>query len=225
VVLGPKSMSNLITESTSEVENWNLPVIGGKVRDKPPSVNELEELRKKAYQKGFTEGKSAGLKAGQGEIQKQVAHLQQVLQNMAAPLADYDEQLSQEVAELSIAIASQIIRRELRQEPGQIIAIAREALAQLPSSAQKIKITLHPEDAALLREFLPEGEGHEYQMVESGTIKRGGCMVEASNSRVDATVEKQINSVVAALFGEERQRELDELAQSEPASGTESEPS
>ncbi|MDH3355293.1 MAG: FliH/SctL family protein, partial [Chromatiales bacterium] len=59
--------------------------------------------------------------------------------------------------------------------------------------------------------FLPEGEVHEYQMIESGTVKRGGCMVEADNSRVDATLEKQINSVISMLFGEERQQEFDEL--------------
>lgn len=204
-------MSNLITESITEVENWRLPVIGGRDRNKPPSKKEIEALRQKAFQKGFTEGKRAGLEAGRGEIKQQVGYLQQIMHNLDAPLEGFDEQLSQEVAELSISIARQIIRRELQQDPGQIIAIAREALVQLPSGAQKVKVTLHPEDAALLREFLPEGEMHEYQMIESGTVKRGGCMVEADNSRVDATLEKQINSVISMLFGEERQQEFDEL--------------
>jgi len=215
-------MSSLITDSVTEVENWHLPVIGGRVRHKPPSDKELAEIRKQAYRDGYAKGRGEGLEAGQGEIQQQLTHLQQILQSMDALLEGFDEQLSQEVAELSIAIANQVIRRELQQDPGQVIAIAREALAQLPSSAQKIKITLHPEDATLLRDFFPEGEEQEYQIVESGAVRRGGCTVDATNSRVDATVEKQINSVVAALFGDERQSELNRL-ESELNCGTEPE--
>lgn len=207
-------MSNLITESVSEVESWNLPVIGGKIKHKAPSAKDLELIRQQAYKEGFIGGKNAGIQAGQEEIAKQVSYLQQILQSMESPLESFDEQLSHEVAELSIAIAKQIIRRELRQEPGQVVAIAREALTQLPNSAQNITITLHPEDAALLREYIPESSEQEYRIIENGAIQRGGCEVESTNSRIDASVEKQINSVVASLFGEERQTELNAEEQS-----------
>ncbi|HEA26130.1 MAG TPA: hypothetical protein ENH92_03325, partial [Ectothiorhodospiraceae bacterium] len=91
--------------------------------------------------------------------------------------------------------------------------------------ANKITVTLHPEDAVLLREFLPESAEQEYRIVENGAIQRGGCMVEASNSRVDATVEKQISSMVAALFGDERQSGISELNEldSEAENGAEPE--
>jgi len=219
-------MSSLITESVTEVESWELPVIGGRVKHKPPSAEELEQIRQQAYKDGFAEGKSAGLSTGlsdgKKEIAQQVGYLQQLLHNMESPLEEFDEQLSHEVADLSIAIARQIIRRELRQDPGQVVAIAREALAQLPSGANKITITLHPEDATLLQEYLPASDELAYRIIESGALQRGGCLVEASNSRVDATVEKQISRVVAALFGEERSSGYDELS-SEADSGTEAE--
>jgi len=215
-------MSSLITESVTAVESWQLPVIGGKIKHKPPSAKDLEQIRQQAYKEGFTKGKNAGLKSGQNEVSLQVGYLKQVIQNMQSPLEGFDEQLSHEVAELSIAIARQIIRRELRQEPGQVVAIAKEALAQLPGSANKITITLQPEDAALLREFLPEDGEQAYRIIENGTTQRGGCMVEADNSRIDATVEKQISSVIAELFGDERLTGISELSDvdSETENGT-----
>ena len=223
-----KSMSSLITESVTEVTGWELPVIGGKIKHKPPSAKELEQIRQQAHKDGFAEGRKAGLEAGKGEIAQQVGHLQQLVQNRESPLEDLDEQLSQEVAELSIAIARQIIRRELRQDHGQIIAIAREALAQLPNGQQKIRITLHPEDAQLIREHFLDGGEEELQIVESGAVQRGGCMVATTDSRIDATVEKQISSVIAVLFGEERQSDPDALESGIDGgneSGTESESS
>jgi len=218
-------MSSLITESVTAVESWQLPVIGGKIKHKPPSAKDLEQIRQQAYKEGFTKGQREGLKSGQNEISQQVGYLKNVIQNMQSPLEGFDEQLSHEVSELAIAMARQIIRRELRQEPGQVVAIAKEALAQLPGGANKITVTLHPEDAVLLREFLPESAEQEYRIVENGAIQRGGCMVEASNSRVDATVEKQISSMVAALFGDERQSGISELNEldSEAENGAEPE--
>lgn len=218
-------MSSLITESVTEVESWELPVIGGKIKHKPPSAKDLEQIRQEAYKEGFTRGQKEGLASGKRQIAKQADYLEKIVQEMASPLEGFDEQLSHEVAELAIAMARQIIRRELRQEPGQVVAIAKEALAQLPGSANKITVTLHPLDAALLREFLPESDEQQYRIVENGATQRGGCMVEANNSRVDATVEKQISSVIAALFGDERHSGISEPEEldSEAENGTEPE--
>ena len=166
-----KSMSSLITESVTAVESWDLPVIGGKIKHKPPSAKDLEQIRQQAYKEGFSKGQSEGLKSGKKEIAQQAGYLEKIVHEMESPLEGFDEQLSHEVAELSIAIARQIIRRELRQEPGQVVAIAKEALAQLPGGANKITVTLHPEDAALLREFLPENGEQTYRIIENGTTK------------------------------------------------------
>ncbi len=199
-----KNISSLITKPIAAADSWELPIIGGKIKYKSPSTEELEQLHRQAYKKGFNKGRDDGLASGKREILQQADYLKSVIHNMESPLEALDEQLSHEVAELSIAIARQIIRRELHQDQGQIVAIAKDALGQLPGSANKISVTLHPEDAALLRDVLPESGEQTYQIIENTATQRGGCMVEASNSRVDATVDQQISHVVAALFGDER---------------------
>jgi len=41
----------------------------------------------------------------------------------------------------------QLIRREVKLDPGQIVGVVREALGILPISARNIRVVLHPEDA------------------------------------------------------------------------------
>ena len=50
-----------------------------------------------------------------------------------------------------MALARQIVRRELKTDPTQIIGIIREAIAALPVAARDVRVHLHPEDAAVVR--------------------------------------------------------------------------
>jgi len=61
-----------------------------------------------------------------------------------------DEEVEKELILLVTGIATQIIRREIKMDPGQIIAAVREAIKVLPLSSQKISLYLHPEDADLV---------------------------------------------------------------------------
>ena len=48
-----------------------------------------------------------------------------------------------------MALARQIVRRELKTDPTQIIGIIREAIGALPVAARDVRVHLHPEDAAV----------------------------------------------------------------------------
>lgn len=213
-------------------KTWKAPVVGGQdmeVEELPVVTAEtIEAIQESAKQEGFAEGKVAGIKAGRVEgvaqgrvkgleqgrqeglaagaakVKQQVEQLKEVLDALQAPLKELDEVVADEVVTLAIAIAQQIIRREIHTDPGQVIAVAREALQLLPVTTESPRIWLHPEDAALLRLQLSEQEISGYQLMEDGALSRGGCKVENSQARVDATIEKQIHSVVAELFGSER---------------------
>ena len=55
---------------------------------------------------------------------------------------------------LALTVGKQLARRELRVDPTQVIAIIRESLAELPTATREIRVHLHPEDAAIVRERL-----------------------------------------------------------------------
>ena len=92
-----------------------------------------------------------------------------------------------------------------RTDPQQVIAVIRETLALLPVAAREVRLHLHPEDAALVRERLAEPNAERaWSVVEDPVIGRGGCRLTSENSSIDAQVESRLGAAIAAALGEER---------------------
>ena len=106
---------------------------------------------------------------------------------------------------LAFTLARQLVRRELRADPGQIIGIVRDTVALLPSAARDVRVHLHPEDARLLRERLAiTTADRAWSIVEDPVLGRGGCRVTTENSQIDARLETRLGAALSALLGDER---------------------
>lgn len=161
---------------------------------------------KEGYQEGYTQGRTAGeaeMHAAQAEQGRQ---LQQLLRALDQPLADLDEPLEHELMLLATTLAKQVVRRELKTDPGQIIATIKSAAAALPSASRDIALHLHPEDAALAKSALALADGtSQWKIMEDPLITRGGCRITSEASAVDATVEKRLAQAIAQVLGDERE--------------------
>jgi flagellar assembly protein FliH len=190
---------------------WTLPQVSGPTFGRG-RAEDIKILEHDAFEKGFNSGREAGLIAVQAEHQREldalrerVAKLDDVLGALAEPVKDLEDQFHQELATLAGAIARQLVRRELRHQPDQIVAVIRETLGLLPGAARDVRIQLHPEDAVLVRERLVEpGARRAWTIVEDPVITRGGCRVTAGNSSIDAQLETRIGAAIAAALGDER---------------------
>jgi flagellar assembly protein FliH len=104
-----------------------------------------------------------------------------------------------------LTVARQLVRRELRVDPAQVIAIIRETIALLPAAARDVRVHLHPEDAAVVRERLAEpATERAWRIVEDPVMTRGGCRVTTEHAQIDARLETRINEVIATILGDER---------------------
>ncbi len=206
-------------ESLTAYERWELPNVETAAAQTPPKESEpvepeevapltaqqIEEIQKQAHDEGFELGRKEGLKAGQKEIRAEVQRLTQVVNALANPLAEVDERVENELTQLAITIARQLIRRELHTDPGQVVALVRECIAALPAASRRVQIRLHPQDAALVHEHMSiEDAGENWKVVEDPSLTRGGCRVTAEHSEIDATVERRLNTLLAELLGDER---------------------
>ncbi|MBP1150435.1 MULTISPECIES: flagellar assembly protein FliH [unclassified Methylocaldum] len=228
------SFKGFSAEELASLEPWKLPVMGEPEEECPvvvveeetdypamPTAEEIEAMQKQAYEEaraaGFKEGSEQGYRDGREEGYRQgynegrvnaaslAQRLQELIDCLSEPLAEVGDRVEQELVALAIAVAKQLIRRELKTEPGEIIAVVREAMAILPSSARKIALHLHPDDAELIRSTLALDElGPRWKVVEDPLLTRGGCRVTTDTSYIDATVEKRLASTIARLFGGER---------------------
>ncbi|HVO48005.1 MAG TPA: FliH/SctL family protein, partial [Steroidobacteraceae bacterium] len=161
------SDSRRAPSAPASVERWRMPDVGGPVvgrRDerRKPGDNTIDVLRQ-ALQESEARGYQAGLEKAQAESQlslqalaSRVRQLESILQLMSRPLEALDETVEKELLQLALTVGKQLARRELRMDPTQVIGIIREALSQLPVSAREVRVHLHPEDAATVRERLAE---------------------------------------------------------------------
>ncbi len=170
------------------------------------------EGRKKGEEEGFEQGKKEGETKGYEEnlhlLRKQTADMVSLLGSLSEPFKELDEAVEKELVNLAIGIASQLIRREIKIDPGQIVAVIREAVNALPLAAQKITLHMHPEDAELVRTSLAlDDVSPPWNIIEEPLFTRGGCKVETETSRINATVENRLATIVASVLGGEREED------------------
>jgi len=222
--------ARIIRSGGDSAQHWTPPSVGGAVVEEPepnevpemPTASDLEELVARAQEEGRQQGHEQGLEEGRGEgfefghreglesgrqeILGRVQQFDQILQGLSEPFVALDEQVEQEVVSLVIAMVRQLVRREIKTDPGQVVGVVREALGILPVAARRIRVLLHPDDAALVREAYTLGESDQkWQIIEDPVVQRGGCRVYTENSQVDATLESRLNALIAPLLGNERE--------------------
>ncbi len=183
----------------------------------PPTAEMLQEMRDAARQEGYEEGLRQGLSEGRARMDQALAaertrwqaHLAPLLDALARPLDSMDDTAEQALVQLAMSLAKQIIRRELHTDPGQIIAVVREAIKLLPQSRQHLRVFLHPEDAKLVRDVfaVDADSARSWQILDDPTLTRGGCRLNTDDSQVDATLESRLNALFAHVLGDQREQE------------------
>jgi flagellar assembly protein FliH len=169
-----------------------------------PTVSGLADLQAEAHKEAFEQGLAEGREAGRAEIRAVVEKLEGMFYDLAKPFEELDAEVERELLTLAMALARQIVRRELKTDPTQIIGIIREAIASLPVAARDVRVHLHPEDAAVVRENLAPTESERaWQLVEDPVMARGGCQITSATSRVDARLETRLGAILSELMGTE----------------------
>lgn len=164
----------------------------------------LEDLQKEAYREAYGQGLKEGIAQGQERLKVQVDRFAALLDDLARPFERFDDQVEQELVALAFAVARQIVRRELKADPTQIIGIIREAIKALPVATRDVRVLLHPEDAAIVRQHLaPTETERAWTMVEDPVMARGGCQVISASSRVDARLDSRLTAMLTKLLGEQ----------------------
>lgn len=177
------------------------------------TVDDIEAMQQQAYQEAFVkgekigreEGKKEGIKQGYEEskhlVEAQVEKFMGLLKSLSEPFNQIDEEVESSIVHLSLLIAKQVIKRELKQNPEQIINVVKEALKVLPIANKKVSITLHPEDAVILKESFPKDEKIEdWRFIEDASITQGGCLLSTNVSQIDQTVEQRISEIITRVL-------------------------
>lgn len=168
-----------------------------------PTAEEIEQIHEQARQEGFTAGREAGYQegfaAGQQAAQAQGDAIAQLLASAQAAFGDFATSLEGEVLTLALDLVRQMLRHALAVKPELLLFAVREAMASLPLDAERLQLVAHPEDVALLRQYLQAEELARWQLNEDGRISRGGFRIETAANALDATLETRWRQLVAAF--------------------------
>ena len=163
---------------------------------KLPTADQIQRIQQQAYQEGF----AAGMKDGRAESQALAHRLQTMLLALNHSMGQFEEAMAQEIMDLALDIARQMVRSALEAEPALVLAVVREAIESLPQINQNPTLVLHPQDAQLVREMLAQDyQGDAWRIVEDPQMERGGCRVETASSEIDANMEDRWKRIVNSL--------------------------
>lgn len=216
------SSSKIISSGKiGSVRQWQPPSMDQAEEVKPPSdgcgplltAEQLEKLQQQAYEEGFEKGRKEGLDHGHKEalvkgreaIEARIQRMDDLMMTLEHPLQQLDQEVERELLDLVVSIVKQLVRREIKTDPGQIIGVLREALSLLPLASRSIRVLLHPDDAVIVKRVYEVSDKElNWKIVEDPLIGRGGCRVLTETSQVDATLESRLAALIAPLLSGER---------------------
>lgn len=173
---------------------------------KIPTADEIEQWRKDAEAEGYAEG----LKKAEVEMQPLRQRIKTLIDFFEHPLQSLNEEVEEQLTQVAVSLAQQLVRRELRIEPGEIVGLIRDSVKLLPAYARKISILINPEDASLVRSALsidPNDDEQSWKLVEDPMMTRGGCEIKTETSIVNATLENRLSELAASVLGGDRERD------------------
>lgn len=208
-----------IDKDKKDYEIWALPNIGDakhlvrrkEEEVKPPTVEEIEAMRRDAYKEAFSEGKrdgekngyEIGFKKGEKDVKQKLSTLNKIINILKVPLDNQDSEIEQEVLNIAFSVAESIVQRELSVNREHIVDIVKEAISNLPIGDDYIDIYVNPKDVGLIQEAseqhnTPDGLSIDktsktpWNILSDKKMNAGGCRIETKQSVIDYSVEQRI---------------------------------
>lgn len=171
-----------------------------------PTVEQIERINREAQQEGYAAGYETGMKAGREagyeigceQAAAEAASLKALLEGFSQALARADRNISSELLDLALELSRQMVREALRIKPEIVLAVVREIVREESAFGQPPQVSLHPDDAALVRAHLDQ-EINDCVICIDPQLERGGCRVRTGNSQVDATLDSRWQRIAQAL--------------------------
>ncbi|SOB74814.1 flagellar assembly protein FliH [Marinobacter sp. LV10R510-11A] len=183
----------------------------------------MQEGRSEGYEQGHKEGLEAGLAEGrergqsegydetQTEVTASLERLEQLLGELLFPIRQHQDELETSLLNLTMVLARAVVYRELTIDSSQIRQVVRRAVEALPSTAENVRIYVHPDDYSAVRDVAERFEATA-SVVEDDKVLPGGCRVQTRNSLVDFTVEKRFQRAVQSML----EQQIDDNENDEP---------
>lgn len=183
------------------------------------TIEKNETLRRaleEEYQRGFYAGSKAVEKKFQEEFESRVSEerkkttlkvivqLETLMSNLQKEFSHLQAKSEQIVIRFSLAVAEQILKREVLLDNKVVLQQIKEALRRV-LGVDRIKVRVNPIDEGMLREHraaIASGSDSIRDMVIEADekVERGGCILESDSGNVDARISTQLKKIEEMLL-------------------------
>ena len=156
-----------------------------------------------AYARGLADGRLAAEDAARERLRTAVEGAERALAELRAGEARWTGALEDNVCALAVAVARQIVGRELRGDAETVGELVRRAVQEFPVD-QPLVIRVHPADLAMLSESGADADvasGRAARWLGDERVGRGGCVVEGRDRIIDGRVDTALERVYRRLTG------------------------
>ncbi|NWG86533.1 MAG: flagellar assembly protein FliH [Hydrogenophilaceae bacterium] len=161
-----------------------------------PTAEDVERIHQEAWQEGYQLGEAEGRRVGEEFSQRARA----LFTALAQEKLQQDQELADELLQLALAIAQQVVGATFQAKPELMLETVQEALAHLPTLSGHPKLIVHPDDAAIIKDWLAHEHGHlNWRVSEDAGMQPGGFRIESMQGELDSSLPTRWQEIVAAL--------------------------
>lgn len=155
---------------------------------------------KEAYEKGFTQGEKAGKELGEKKFEAVVKSFTEVWEEVKRLKEKLYQESEQELVELVLTVARNVIQREISTDRTVIVHIIRSALRYV-ADQEEIKIRLHPSDLQFASDCKKEMVEGMHKVIFEGDekIARGNAVIESGRGVIECGIESHLQKLEEAL--------------------------
>jgi flagellar assembly protein FliH len=174
----------------------------------------LSDGRQQGYAEGLQIGQADGFAAGEAKAYEEAAAIKQieldalrasfegVMNGAAEAMDDWYRRSEPGLAQLAVLIATRILARELKITPDSVLAMTREAVAEV-THAKSARIRVNPADADVLTEnratmISASPSLRELEIIGDPEIL-AGCVIESEGGVVESVLDTQIQEVLDGI--------------------------
>lgn len=158
----------------------------------------IEQRVRDAYAQGVAAGRQEAAQVLQAEFAARQAQIAPIIRQVQHEADMLDARVADQVLQLALAVARQVVRAELQLEPQHFVDLVREGLGQISEQATRITLHVSAADADLVRHDLGDID-NRLNIVEDPAITPGGCRFVTSHGDVDATIEARFDAIRTPL--------------------------
>lgn len=164
-------------------------------------------VQKQAYDEGYLLGKDEGFAAAlekrNGEIDRGLHDLNDILQSIQNLKPELISNNESHILHLIYQIAEKIAYSHIEQNPEVVLEVIRKAI-HTAQADEEVTVLVSPEQIEFLEKY-KTSENEKYEFLEhvhlqpSEQIRPGGCIVETNYGAIDARIEERVEKLWTEL--------------------------